>query len=206
MVNLLPLEPGETISTIMPMPEDEAQWANMQIIFSTSSGQVRRNALSDFTNIRSNGKIAMKLEETERLIAVSSCDETNDIMLTTREGRCIRFDVTDVREFVGRTSTGVRGIRLEKGDEVVSMTLLHKVDFTIEERIPTSGKRHVCAVRMRKRNWARTKYPFPLNDWKKWRPLKTLFLRSVKTASESGPLLINIVVQIEAEKELRLWM
>jgi DNA gyrase subunit A len=134
MVNLLPLEAGETISTIMPMPEDEAQWANMQIIFATSSGQIRRNALSDFTNIRANGKIAMKLEETEHLIAVSSCDETNDIMLTTREGRCIRFDVTDVREFVGRTSTGVRGIRLEKGDEVVSMTLLHKVDFTIEER------------------------------------------------------------------------
>jgi DNA gyrase subunit A len=134
MVNLLPLEKNETISTIMPMPEDEAQWANMYIFFATSSGHVRRNALSDFTNIRANGKIAMKLEEGERLIAVSSCDETKDVLLTTRAGRCIRFGVTDVREFVGRTSTGVRGIRLGKSDEVVSMTILTQVDFTIEER------------------------------------------------------------------------
>ncbi|MBY0500399.1 MAG: DNA gyrase subunit A [Alphaproteobacteria bacterium] len=134
IVNLLPLEEGETISTIMPMPDDDAQWSNMHILFATSAGHVRRNSLSDFTNIRANGKIAMKLEEKERLIAVSSCDETNDILLTTREGRCIRFGVTDVREFVGRTSTGVRGIRLSKGDEVVSMTILREVEFTIEER------------------------------------------------------------------------
>ncbi|MBS0271296.1 MAG: DNA gyrase subunit A [Proteobacteria bacterium] len=134
IVNLLPLEAEETISTIMPMPEDTAQWANMHILFATSSGHVRRNALSDFTNIRANGKIAMKLEEGERLIAVSSCDETNDVLLTTRAGRCIRFSVTDIREFVGRTSTGVRGIRLGKSDEVVSMTILAQVEFTIEER------------------------------------------------------------------------
>lgn len=134
IVNLLPLEKDETLSTIMPMPEDETMWANMHILFATSAGHVRRNALSDFTNIRANGKIAMKLEEGERLIAVSSCDETNDVLLTTRAGRCIRFGVTDVREFVGRTSTGVRGIRLSKSDEVVSMTILRQVDFTIEER------------------------------------------------------------------------
>ncbi|MBX9620763.1 MAG: DNA gyrase subunit A [Alphaproteobacteria bacterium] len=134
IVNLLPLEEGETISTIMPMPDDEALWEKMHILFATSSGQVRRNALSDFTNIRANGKIAMKLEEGEQLIAVSSCNETNDVLLTTREGRCIRFAVTDVREFVGRTSTGVRGIRLTKGDKIVSMSILHQVDFTIEER------------------------------------------------------------------------
>lgn len=134
IVNLLPFEDGETISTIMPMPDDEALWEKMHILFATSSGQVRRNALSDFTNIRANGKIAMKLEEGEQLIAVSSCDETNDVLLTTREGRCIRFAVTDVREFVGRTSTGVRGIRLTKDDKIVSMSILHQVDFTIEER------------------------------------------------------------------------
>lgn len=134
IVNLLPLEESETISTIMPMPDDETLWEKMHILFATSSGQVRRNALSDFTNIRANGKIAMKLEEEEQLIAVSSCDETNDVLLTTREGRCIRFAVTDVREFVGRTSTGVRGIRLTKGDKIVSMSILHQVDFTIEER------------------------------------------------------------------------
>ncbi|MBL8676317.1 MAG: DNA gyrase subunit A, partial [Alphaproteobacteria bacterium] len=134
IVNLLPFEEGETISTIMPMPDDEALWEKMHILFATSSGQVRRNALSDFTNIRANGKIAMKLEEGEQLIAVSSCNETNDVLLTTREGRCIRFAVTDVREFVGRTSTGVRGIRLMKDDKIVSMSILHQVDFTIEER------------------------------------------------------------------------
>lgn len=134
IVNLLPLEEGETISTIMPMPDDKALWEKMHILFATSSGQVRRNALSDFTNIRANGKIAMKLEEGEQLIAVSSCNETNDVLLTTREGRCIRFAVTDVREFVGRTSTGVRGIRLTKDDKIVSMSILHQVDFTIEER------------------------------------------------------------------------
>ncbi len=134
IVNLLPLEEGETISTIMPMPEDETQWENMHILFATSAGHVRRNALSDFTNIRSNGKRAMGLEEGERLIAVRSCDERSDVLLTTYEGRCIRFAVTDVREFVGRTSTGVRGIRLSQGDEIVSMTVLTQVDFTIEER------------------------------------------------------------------------
>lgn len=134
LVNLIPLEESETISTIMPMPDDESQWESMHILFATSSGHVRRNALSDFTNIRSNGKIAMKLEEGENLIAVSSCDEQNDILLTTREGRCIRFGVTDVREFVGRTSTGVRGIRLGKADKVVSMTILKQVDCTTEER------------------------------------------------------------------------
>lgn len=134
MVNLLPLEAGETISTIMPMPEDESQWETMHILFATSAGHVRRNSLSDFTNIRANGKIAMKLEESERLIAVSSCDERSDVLLTTREGRCIRFEVTDVREFVSRASTGVRGIRLKKSDEVVSMTILRQVEFTIEER------------------------------------------------------------------------
>lgn len=134
IVNLLPLETGETLSTIMPMPEDEAQWANMHIFFATSLGHVRRNSLSDFTNIRANGKIAMKLDEGERLIAVSSCDETCDVLLTSRSGRCIRFGVTDVREFASRTSTGVRGIRLGKGDEVVSMSILRQVEFTVEDR------------------------------------------------------------------------
>jgi DNA gyrase subunit A len=134
IVNILPLEAGETLSTIMPMPEDEAQWENMYILFVTSVGSVRRNALSDFTNIRSNGKIAMKLEEGERLIAVSSCNEQNDALLTTHEGRCIRFGITDVRKFASRASMGVRGIRLGKTDEVVSMTILKQIEFTIEER------------------------------------------------------------------------
>ncbi len=134
IVNILPLEIGESLSTVMPMPEDEAQWEKMHIVFATSKGHVRRNALSDFTNIRANGKIAMKLEEGEKLIAVHSCDESNDMLLTTREGRCIRFSVTDVREFASRSSTGVRGIRLGKANEVVSMSILRQIDFTIDER------------------------------------------------------------------------
>lgn len=134
IINLLPLEAGEAISTIMPMPQDASEWDKMHIVFATSAGHVRRNALSDFTNIRANGKIAMKLDDKERLIAVQSCNETNDLLLTTRSGRCIRFAVTDVREFASRSSTGVRGIRLGKGDEVVSLSVLDQADFTVDER------------------------------------------------------------------------
>lgn len=134
LINLLPLEAGETISTIMPMPTDQALWEDKHIMFATSSGGVRRNALSEFSNIRANGKIAMKLDDHEKLIAVKVCDAENDILLTTKQGRCIRFCATDVREFASRTSTGVRGIRLGKDDKIVSMTVLKQAEFTIEER------------------------------------------------------------------------
>ncbi len=134
-VNLLPLEEGETISTVMPLAEDEAAWANLHVMFATSKGNVRRNRLSDFQNIRSNGLIAMKLEEEgERLIAVRTCDEADDVLLATSAGKCIRFPVGDVRVFAGRTSTGVRGIKLGDTDEVVSMSILRHVDATPEER------------------------------------------------------------------------
>lgn len=134
MVNILPLEQGESISTIMPLPKEEESWSNMHVMFATASGGVRRNALSDFTNIKSNGKIAMKLGPEDKLISVKSCTEDNDIVLSTRLGKCIRFSVQEVRKFTGRTSTGVRGIRLSKGDEVISMTVLNPVKVTIEER------------------------------------------------------------------------
>ena len=136
IVNLLPLEEGENISTIMAMPEDKETWDQMEIMFATSKGGVRRNALSDFTNIRANGKIAMKLDEAsdEDLIAVKVCDEQSDVLLTTRAGRCIRFGATDVRQFASRNSTGVRGIKLNKDDVVVSMSILKQGDFTMEER------------------------------------------------------------------------
>ena len=124
MVQILPLGDGETISTLMPLPQDEAKWADLQIMFATSTGNVRRNALSDFTNIKANGKIAMKLEEGERLIAVRPCSEAEDVLLAAREGKCIRFPVSDVRVFSGRTSTGVRGIKLAEGHEVISMSML----------------------------------------------------------------------------------
>ncbi|SMH60501.1 DNA gyrase subunit A [Azospirillum agricola] len=134
-VNLLPLIDGETITTVLPLPEDEATWADLHVVFATSKGNVRRNRMSDFANIRSNGLIAMKLEEEgERLIAVRTCSETDDVLLATSGGKCIRFQVDDVRVFAGRTSTGVRGIKLADGDEVVSMSMLDHVEASAEER------------------------------------------------------------------------
>ena len=129
MVNLLPLEEDEWIQTVMPMPADEESWGDLQVMFSTSSGTVRRNALSDFTNIMRNGKIAMKLDEGDRLIGVQTCTEANDVLLATRLGKAIRFKATDVRVFRGRNSIGVRGIRLGKDDAVVSMSILRHVDY-----------------------------------------------------------------------------
>ena len=133
MVNILPLEEGETISTVMPMPEDETTWAELNVMFATSVGDVRRNQLSDFVDIRANGKIAMKLGEGERLIAVRTCSENDDVLLATRMGKAIRFPASDVRVFKGRDSTGVRGIRMD-GDEVISMSILRHVDFDMETR------------------------------------------------------------------------
>ncbi len=134
MVNLLPLSEGETISTLMPLPEDESSWGDMFIMFATASGNIRRNRLSDFTNVMANGKIAMKLKEDDRLIGVHTCNEIENVLLSTRLGKSIRFPVTDCRVFSGRSSAGVRGIRLGKGDEVINMTILHHADFEIEER------------------------------------------------------------------------
>jgi DNA gyrase subunit A len=125
MVNLLPLSDGERITTIMPLPEDESQWGKLHVVFATRSGDVRRNELSDFANINKSGKIAMKLDPGDGIVDVQICTENDDVLLTTHGGKCIRFAVTDVRVFKGRDSTGVRGIKLAKGDEVVSMTLLH---------------------------------------------------------------------------------
>jgi len=134
MVNLLPLEEGETISTIMPMPEDEGTWGDLHVMFATSKADVRRNLLSDFVEVRANGKIAMKLGEGERLIAVRTCSEEDDVLLATRQGKAIRFAIPEVRVFKGRDSTGVRGIRLEDGDEVISMSVLKHVNFDSETR------------------------------------------------------------------------
>ncbi len=134
MVNLLPLDEGEKISTVMLLPEDEESWGNLNVMFSTTRGNVRRNLLSDFVNIKSNGKIAMKLDEGDRLVNVRTCDKDNDVLLSTRLGMCIRFKVPDVRVFSGRTSTGVRGIRLAKDDEVISMTILDHAEIDMEVR------------------------------------------------------------------------
>lgn len=134
-VNLLPLVEGETISTVLPLPEDEAAWGALHVAFATSKGNVRRNRLSDFANIRANGLIAMKLEEEgEKLVGVRTCSEDMDVLLATHDGKCIRFPVSDVRVFSGRTSTGVRGIKLGDGDEVVTLSMLTHVEASPEER------------------------------------------------------------------------
>ncbi|MBI1206878.1 MAG: DNA gyrase subunit A [Azospirillum sp.] len=135
LVNLLPVVDGETISTVLPLPDDEPARESLDVMFATSTGGVRRNRLSDFANIRANGLIAMKLEEEgERLIAVRTCSEAGDVLLATRDGKCIRFSVSDVRLFSGRTSTGVRGIRLAEGDTVISMSILRHVEAEADER------------------------------------------------------------------------
>ena len=124
MVNLLPIAPEETIQTVMPMPADEESWAHLNILFSTASGGIRRNKLSDFTNIKRNGKIAMKLDEGDQLVGVAPCSEDSDVVLATRNGKAIRFAADQVRVFAGRGSTGVRGIKLLGDDKVVSMSVI----------------------------------------------------------------------------------
>ena len=124
MVNLLPIEPDETINTVMPMPEDESSWGELNVMFATKSGNVRRNNLSDFTNIKRNGKIAMKLGEGDELVGVQPCSEDDDILMATRNGKAIRFAISAVRVFRGRDSTGVRGIKLLGDDQVVSMSII----------------------------------------------------------------------------------
>jgi DNA gyrase subunit A len=134
MINLLPLSEGETISTVMVLPEEENLWNDMFVMFATSKGNVRRNRLSDFLNIKANGKIAMKLDEGENLIAVQTCTENDDVLLSTRKGKCIRFHMNDIRIFVGRESNGVRGIRLAKDDDVISMAIMGQMVLSTEER------------------------------------------------------------------------
>jgi DNA gyrase subunit A len=135
LINMLPLQQGERITTIMPLPEDEESWANLDVMFSTTRGTVRRNKLSDFVQVNRNGKIAMKLEdEGDEILSVDTCTEFDDVLLTCAGGQCIRFPVTDVRVFAGRNSIGVRGINLADGDKVISMAILHHVDADASTR------------------------------------------------------------------------
>ena len=118
----------------MKLPENEAECKDMSIMFATAQGNVRRNSLMDFVNVQSNGKIAMKLDEGDKLVNVFLCNEDNDVMLAAKNGKCIRFPVTEVRVFAGRNSTGVRGMKLAAGDEVISMSMLKHSDATSEQR------------------------------------------------------------------------
>lgn len=135
LINMLPLEPGERITTIMPLPEDESTWDNLDVMFTTTRGTVRRNKLSDFVQVNRNGKIAMKLEEEgDEILSVETCTEHDDVLMTTALGQCIRFSVSDVRVFAGRNSIGVRGITLAPGDRIISMTIVRHVDAEPWER------------------------------------------------------------------------
>ena len=134
-VNLLPLEQGEKISVVMPLPEDEGTWDKLDVVFATSHGTVRRNNLSDFRSIRANGLIAMKLEGDETLIDVRTCTVKDDIVLSTRKGKAIRFSIEDLRVFKSRASTGIRGIKLAAGDEVMSISIVTHVEATPDERM-----------------------------------------------------------------------
>jgi len=133
MVNLLPLAQGERITTILALPEDDGAWDKLNVVFATKSGDVRRNQLSDFAQVNKNGKIAMKLADGDGIVGVATCTDADDFLLTTRGGKAIRFPVADVRVFKGRDSTGVRGIKLAPGDEVVSLSLLYHADATSAE-------------------------------------------------------------------------
>jgi len=133
MVNLLPLAEDETIQTIMPLPSDEACWENLNIMFATASGTVRRNELADFASVKANGKIAMKLELGDEIIGVAICTDRDDILLTSSKGKAVRFPVSEVRLFRGRDSVGVRGIRLEEEDKVISLSVLGHVESSAAE-------------------------------------------------------------------------
>ncbi|WP_416915796.1 MAG: DNA gyrase subunit A [Roseicyclus sp.] len=147
IVNILPIEIGTGIAAVMPVDRDEAHWDELQIVFATSEGEVRRNALSDFTNVMRNGKIAMKLPEDGSVSLVNAriCSESDDVMLVTALGRAIRFPTTDVRVFKGRDSTGVRGIRLASGDSVVSMAVIRHFDAEAQERAAYLKQRRLMA-------------------------------------------------------------
>ncbi|MCW5704370.1 MAG: DNA gyrase subunit A, partial [Bradyrhizobium sp.] len=134
LINILPLEQGERITTIMPLPEDESSWGELDVMFATTGGTVRRNKLSDFVDVRRSGIIAMKLGDGEAIVDVQICTERDDVLLTAAGGQCIRFPVTDVRVFTGRTSMGVRGIALAGGDRLISLAILRHVEATSDER------------------------------------------------------------------------
>ncbi len=136
LVNLLPELGGDEITAVLPLPQDESLWDNLHLVFATASGTVRRNKLSDFGRVRASGLIAMKLDEGDRLIGVATCRDGDDVFLATKLGRCIRFQIADdtLRVFSGRDSSGVRGIRLQSGDEVISLSVLRHVDATVEDR------------------------------------------------------------------------
>jgi DNA gyrase subunit A len=147
LINLLPELGGDQITTVLPLPQDETLWETLHLVFATSSGNVRRNRLADFRNVRASGLIAMKLDEGDHLVGVSTCRDGDDVFFATKLGRCVRFQITDetLRVFSGRDSTGVRGIKLAKDDEVMSLCVLRHVDASVEERVAYLKQRNNAA-------------------------------------------------------------
>jgi len=134
VINLIPVTEGTSIATVMPLPEDEAEWDALSVMFATATGKVRRNTLADLARVKSNGKIAMRLGDDDRLVGVAVCRDDEDVLLASRQGKCIRFAVADVRVFKSRTSDGVRGMKLARGDAVISMSILNGQKASREER------------------------------------------------------------------------
>jgi DNA gyrase subunit A len=163
LINLLPLVEGERITSIMPLPENEADWQTLDVMFATTRGTVRRNSLADFVEINKNGKIAMKLDEGDGIVDVATCSATDDVLLTTSGGRAIRFEVTDVRVFKGRDSTGVRGITLGDGEKVISMSILRHFDATPAER-NTFIKQYGAIRRAQTGDGAEAEAPAPVEE------------------------------------------
>ncbi len=180
LVNLLSIQDSEALSTVLALPEDESTWENYDVIFATSCGTIRRNKLSDFSYINSKGKIAMKLEEGDRLIAVMLCREDQDVLISTRYGKCVRFPVSDVRVFNSRSSMGVRAIKLLGDDEVISMAILNNAPFTVEER----------EEYLRYSNWLRRSGEEMISDQSMTPPEKYEEMRAVEqfflTVTENG--------------------
>ena len=176
IVNLLPELGADAITTVLPLPQDESLWTSLHLVFATASGNVRRNRLSDFRNVRASGLIAMKLDEGDRLIGVATCREGDDVFLATRRGRCIRFQISDdtLRVFAGRDSSGVRGIRLAPGDEVISLSVLRHVEASVAERLAylrqaVARRRAGRTERRRGRRSSRTAMPRSLCRTSRWR-------------------------------------
>lgn len=180
LVNLLSIQDSEALSTVLALPEDESTWENYDVIFATSCGTIRRNKLSDFSYINSKGKIAMKLEDGDRLIAVMLCREDQDVLISTRYGKCVRFPVSDVRVFNSRSSMGVRAIKLLGDDEVISMAILNNAPFTVEER----------EEYLRYSNWLRRSGEEMISDQSMTPPEKYEEMRAVEqfflTVTENG--------------------
>lgn len=145
LINMLPLDAGERVTSMMALPENEEEWGKLDVMFATRSGSVRRNKLSDFTQVNRAGKIAMKPDEGDEIVDVQICSERDTILLATANAMCVRFEVTDVRVFAGRTSTGVRGIDLKDGDAVIGMAVLHNVD--VEPAEARAYLKHAAAMR-----------------------------------------------------------